>query len=123
MPTRREFIHATALGASAMAAGGLPMPTNAAEATPTKPHPLLTAAEDFYDVSRGTPKPFTLTGDALLQARLTPETWRLELAVDPFTSEQVKEPASLERQLTLDDGTALDLPGLMRLAEKRRVRY
>jgi DMSO/TMAO reductase YedYZ molybdopterin-dependent catalytic subunit len=64
-----------------------------------------------------------LTGDALLQARLTPETWRLELAVDPFTSDQVKEPATLERQLTLDDGTALDLPGLLRLAETHRVRY
>ena len=44
--------------------------------------PFLTAANDFVDVSRGNPKPFTLKGEALAKARLTPETWRLEIVSD-----------------------------------------
>ena len=35
---------------------------------------LLTDPESFRDVSRGDPKPFTLKGDDLVKARLTPET-------------------------------------------------
>ena len=38
------------------------------------PRPFLTDAERFTDVSRGKPIPHTLTGDALVAARLTPET-------------------------------------------------
>ena len=38
---------------------------------------FLTKAKDFDDVSRGKPIPHTLKGEALVQARLTPETWRL----------------------------------------------
>jgi hypothetical protein len=86
-------------------------------------HPLLTKANDFADVSRGNPKPFTLTGDALVQARLTPETWRLEIVVDPFTSDVVKEPATMEKQFTLDGGNALDLPALIELGKKHGVRF
>jgi DMSO/TMAO reductase YedYZ molybdopterin-dependent catalytic subunit len=118
--SRREFVRTTALAASALATGGA---AAAETATPPAPHPLLTAADDFYDVSRGTPKPHTLTGGALVQARLTPETWRLEIVADPFTSEVVKEPASAAKQLTLADGTALDLPALMALGQKHSVRY
>jgi len=87
------------------------------------PRPLLTKADDFTDVSRGRPKPFTLTGDALVQARLTPEAWRLEIVTDPFTSAEVKEPASLTRQLSLEEGTALDLPALMELGRTHSVRF
>jgi DMSO/TMAO reductase YedYZ molybdopterin-dependent catalytic subunit len=118
--SRREFVRTTALAASALATGGV---AAAETATPPAPHPLLTAADDFYDVSRGTPKPHTLTGAALVQARLTPETWRLEIVADPFTSEVVKEPASAAKQLTLADDTALDLPALMALGKKHSVRY
>lgn len=132
--SRRQFVRATsALAAStltgafagrASAAEAPPAAvTPAAKAIPAFPHPLLTPAEDFYDVSRGNPKPHTLTGEALVQARLTPETWRLEIVADPFTSEQVKEPASLGKPLTLDDGTALDLPTLMELGKEHRVRF
>ncbi len=39
---------------------------------------FLTNPGEFRDVSRGNPKPFKLQGEALVQARLTPETWRLE---------------------------------------------
>ena len=42
----------------------------------------LTKPESFRDVSRGNPKPHTLKGEALVKARLTPETWRLEIVSD-----------------------------------------
>jgi DMSO/TMAO reductase YedYZ molybdopterin-dependent catalytic subunit len=77
--------------------------------------PFLTEASDFVDVSRGNPKPFTLKGDALAKARLTPETWRLEIIGD--VSSQVAHPSRLE------DGTALDLAGLKKLGETHGVKY
>ncbi len=134
--SRREFVRATsALTASAfigeLTASAVAADPSAPTSTPkpkVKPirtsfPPLLTPAEDFYDVSRGNPRPFTLTGDALVQARLTPETWRLEIVADPFVNEVVKEPASVAKQLTLADGTALDLPTLMELGRKHGVKY
>ena len=85
--------------------------------------PLLTAALDFEDVSRGHPKPYDLTGAAVEAARLTPQTWRLEIVADPTTDEPVKEPASLAKQFTLEDGTALDLPALVEMGRTRGVRF
>jgi len=116
--SRREFLQTSA----ALAASGL-APLAAAEEPQAISHPFLTPAADFYDVSRGVPKPHTLTGTALATARLTPETWRLEVVADPFTSEVVKEPAGLGRSLTIADGTALDLKALISLGEKHRVRF
>ena len=77
--------------------------------------PFLTEASDFVDVSRGNPKPFTLRGEALVKARLTPETWRLEIIGD--ASSQVPHPSRLE------DGTAFDLAGLKKLGERHGVKY
>lgn len=121
--TRRQFVSTTALAVASTAAGATSSAQAQAVVKPPAPHPLLTASDDFYDVSRGKPKPHTLTGEALIKARLTPETWRLEVVVDPFISEVVKEPASAVRQLTLADGTALDLPTLMELGRKHSTRY
>jgi DMSO/TMAO reductase YedYZ molybdopterin-dependent catalytic subunit len=132
--SRREFARATSAFTASALVGGWTGSVSAADAPAAetklkaKPNraafpPLLTPAEDFYDVSRGNPRPFTLTGDALVQARLTPETWRLEIVADPFVSDVVKEPASIARQLTLSDGTALDLPTLMELGKKHGVKY
>lgn len=132
--TRREFVRTTsALAVAAMAGSGPGLAQAPAAAPKSKlrptpgntgfPHPLLTPAEHFEDVSRGNPKPHTLTGEALVQARLTPETWRLEITTDPFTSDLVKEPASLTKQLTLADGTALDLPTLLELGKRHSVRF
>ena len=136
--SRRAFMRATsALAATALAgefAGSAPA-ANAQNATPAAPaaaaaktsapapHPLLTKADDFTDVSRGNPKPHSLTGDALTQARLTAETWRLEIVTDPFTSDLVKEPASMAKQFTIEDGTALDMPALIELGKKHSVRF
>ncbi len=134
--SRREFVRTTSVLAATALSGGFvdralgadsppsaPPPAVPAPAARVFPRPLLTKAEDFADVSRGHPKPFTLTGDALVQARLTPESWRLEVVADPFTSAEVKEPANLTRQLLLDDGTALDLPKLIELGKTHSVRF
>ena len=121
--SRRDFVRASTLAVTALA-GGITGGAHAADApSAPAPHPLLTKAADFYDVSRGTPKPHSLTGDALVQARLTAETWRLEIAADPFTSDVVKEPASLGKQFTLDGGNALDLPALIELGKTHSVKF
>jgi hypothetical protein len=78
------------------------------------PRPFLTPARDFNDVSRGNPIPHTLRGDALVQARLTPETWRLEILAD--------KGATLTSAKRLDDNTALHLADLIRL-ERHAVRF
>jgi DMSO/TMAO reductase YedYZ molybdopterin-dependent catalytic subunit len=75
----------------------------------------LTDAESFRDVSRGNPKPFTLKGDDLIKARMTTETWRLEIVSDGT--------ADVEKPRKLDDNTAIDLPALEALAKKHGVKF
>ena len=82
---------------------------------PSADRPFLTNSEEFRDVSRGNPKPFTLKGDALVQARLTPETWRLEVVSDGTTK--------IEKPRKLDDNTAIDFPTLKELGKKRGVKF
>jgi len=79
------------------------------------PRPFLTSAKDFTDVSRGTPIPHTLTGEALATARLTPETWRLEIVAE--------EKATLAKPKKIDDGTAMDLNALIDLGKTHGVRF
>ena len=87
------------------------------------PHPFLTPADKFRDVSRGDPKPHTLTGNALVEARLTPETWRLEITADTTPNPAIKDRAGVSKALTLADGTALDLPALLELGKKHEVKF
>jgi DMSO/TMAO reductase YedYZ molybdopterin-dependent catalytic subunit len=75
----------------------------------------LTRPEEFTDVSRGNPKPHSLKGEALVKARLTPETWRLEIISDGSSK--------LGRQLRLADDTALDLQKLKELGKQHGVRF
>ncbi len=124
--TRRDFVRAgSALAASAFASGL--SPAHAADAPapifPRPAPPLLTPADKFRDVSRGTPKPHSLKGDALTQARLTPETWRLEITADTTPNPAIKDQPGLGTPLTLADGTALDLPALLKLGEKHEVKF
>src|SRR5262245_38804149 len=77
--------------------------------------PFLTEAAAFRDVSRGDPKPYTLKGDDLVKARLTPESWRLEIVP--------ADKAELEKPRRLADGTALDLPALEGLVKTHGVRF
>ncbi len=86
------------------------------------PHRLLTPAAQFRDVSRGNPRPHSLKGDALVQARLTPQTWRMEVVADRAVDAVVKVTPDPGRELTLGGGTALDLPALLELGKKHEVR-
>jgi DMSO/TMAO reductase YedYZ molybdopterin-dependent catalytic subunit len=75
----------------------------------------LTDPERFVDVSRGNPQPHKLKGEQLVKARLTPETWRLEIVSDGSTK--------LEKPRKLDDNTAIDLPTLRELGKKHGIRF
>jgi DMSO/TMAO reductase YedYZ molybdopterin-dependent catalytic subunit len=77
--------------------------------------PILTDALKFVDVSRGNPKPFTLKGEALSKARLTPESWCLEIIGDGSSE--------LARPRRLADGTAIDLAALKELGKSHGVKF
>lgn len=109
--SRRDFVRAT----TALAAA--PLLSGAADPPAKPPRPFLTPAADFRDVSRGNPKPHTLKGAALVQAKLTPDTWRLEIVADPTVSDAVKQPAKIAKPVTLD------LPALLDLGKKHEVRF
>ncbi len=135
--TRRHFIGATSSLAASALTGELSSRAQAADApealsikpTPAKPvgsrfpHPFLTPASKFRDVSRGDPKPHTIAGDGLVQARLTPETWRLEITADETPDPAIKDRASIRKPLTIADGTAMDLPALLELGRKHEVKF
>jgi DMSO/TMAO reductase YedYZ molybdopterin-dependent catalytic subunit len=76
---------------------------------------FLTTPAQFRDVSRGNPKPFTLRGDDLVRARLTPESWRLEIVGEGGA--QVQTPRTIEA------GNAIDLPELERIGARHGRRF
>ncbi|MCI0457565.1 MAG: molybdopterin-dependent oxidoreductase [Gemmataceae bacterium] len=76
---------------------------------------FLTNPPDFRDVSRGNPRPHTLKGEALVRARLTPETWRLEIVSDGSTK--------IETPRTLAAKNALDLPTLEKLGRQHGRKF
>lgn len=128
--SRRDFVRAgSSLATTAMAAGLAGSSPAAERTTPAKPgapispRSLLTPAGEFRDVSRGNPKPHTLKGDALAQARLTPETWRLEITADDTPNPSTKDVADLGQPLSLAGGNALDLPALLELGKKHEVKF
>lgn len=82
---------------------------HAEELAQIKPRPFLTLADDFEDVSRGTPKPHTLTVEALVKARLTPESWKVEISADEETNAVVTQKAQIEKAVTLDYAQLLEL--------------
>jgi DMSO/TMAO reductase YedYZ molybdopterin-dependent catalytic subunit len=82
---------------------------------PTPEKKFLTPSGDFTDVSRGNPQPHKLKGEALVKARLTPETWRLEIVSDGT--------AQIEKPRKIDDNTAIDLPALEALGKKHGLRF
>src|SRR4051794_41779050 len=112
---RRHFLGvAAAAGLAGQTAAAAPGGRRAV-ADPRPSRPFLTEAGDFVDVSRGNPKPFKLQGEALAKARLTTETWRLEVVSDGSTR--------VERPACLGDGTALDLAKLKELGKAHGVKY
>lgn len=77
----------------------------------------LTAQDKFQDVSRGNPKPHSLTEEKRNEVGLTRETWKLEVVSDP------EHPSRLRSPLTAAGGTALDFAALMEIARSSAVRF
>lgn len=118
--TRRDFFPA----AAALTAGAALRPAQAAEPLPPELaravetiEPYFFSQERFGDVSRGSPVPHTLSEEKRREVGLTRETWKLEVIADP------DQPATLGRQLTRKDGTALEFRDLLQLGEKHAVRF
>jgi DMSO/TMAO reductase YedYZ molybdopterin-dependent catalytic subunit len=111
----------SALSAAEAKAGNDPPGSSAppAELRPVleKLEPYFTPAEEFGDVSRGNPIPHTLSEDKRREVGLTRETWKLEILSDP------ENPATLGKQFTRKDNTALDFATLLKLGEKHAVRF
>lgn len=76
---------------------------------------FLTDPERFRDVSRGKPVPHSLKGDDLVKARLTEETWRLEIVAEGA--------AKLSKPLTIDAGNAIEFKSLVELGKTHGVRF
>jgi DMSO/TMAO reductase YedYZ molybdopterin-dependent catalytic subunit len=79
--------------------------------------PYLTPQDEFRDVSRGKPLPHSLLEEKKRSVGLTRETWKLEILSDP------DHPASVGKQLSKADGTALDFDALLKLGEKHSIRF
>jgi DMSO/TMAO reductase YedYZ molybdopterin-dependent catalytic subunit len=108
--SRREALR---LGLAGVAAGPLMAAANEPAAPAPASPPLLTPASKFRDVSRSRPHPTKLSTDDLAKARLTPETWRLEVVSDGTT--QIANPLTGDR--------ALSLPALRDLAKTQSVKF
>jgi DMSO/TMAO reductase YedYZ molybdopterin-dependent catalytic subunit len=76
---------------------------------------FLTVPSQFRDVSRGNPRPHTLKGDDLVRARLTPETWRLEVLAEGGTT--------MATPLTLEKKNAFDMPALEKMGRQHGRRF
>lgn len=82
-----------------------------------EPPPKLPARPLLYTgggPARGNPVPHTLKGDDLVKARMTPESWRLEIVADG---------CKVEKPRKLDDNTAIDYPTLLELGKKHGVKF
>jgi DMSO/TMAO reductase YedYZ molybdopterin-dependent catalytic subunit len=98
--------------------------TIAAEPLPPELAPALAKLESYFtdpdqfgDVSRGKPIPHKLAAAKKKEVGLTRETWKLEVLSDP------EHPATLGKQFTKNDGSAIDFAILMKLADKHSVRF
>ena len=118
--TRRYFLRLGVAGTAGMSLSPL-------LANDTASHPALaevvakleylTPPEDFGTVERGDPLPYKLPPEKRLEVGLERQTWRLEVVSDLELS------AKLENPLSIEQNTALDWQGLMKLAETRAVRF
>lgn len=119
--TRRFFLRAGLAGSAAGLAG---LSARGADSTPPelaaaleKLEPFFATQAEFRDVSRGTPLPHKLPDDKKKEVGLVRETWKLEIVSD------TDHPATLGKQFMKKDNTALNFDDLMRLAEKKAVRF
>ena len=77
----------------------------------------LTRQSRFRDVSRGNPKPHSLSEARRKEVGLTRDTWSLEVLSDP------ENKASLRHELSKKNNTAFTFKHLMEMAKKHAVRF
>ncbi|HJN13140.1 MAG TPA: molybdopterin-dependent oxidoreductase [Pirellulaceae bacterium] len=119
--TRRFFLRSGAAGVAAMSA--LPLLARGGERSPALQKVVddletwLTKQDDFQNVSRGTPKPYSHDEAKLKEVGMTRDTWKLEVVDDPDNSARLRSP------LTKEKNTAFTFKDLMQLAGKHAVRF
>jgi DMSO/TMAO reductase YedYZ molybdopterin-dependent catalytic subunit len=79
-------------------------------------HGYLTPQDQWGDVERGNPLPYTMAPDERLAAGLERQTWFLEIVADPETDAEVAAP------MTRAAGTAIDFDTLLRIGDEHGVR-
>lgn len=77
----------------------------------------LTPADKFVVQRRGQPVLSEIPDDKLAAIALTMETWKMEIVPDPESNSEIGNP------LTIEKGNAIGWSDLMKLAEKKAVRY
>jgi DMSO/TMAO reductase YedYZ molybdopterin-dependent catalytic subunit len=77
----------------------------------------LTPVEAFREFNREKPRMDQLSAEKLREVGLDRDTWRLEVVPDPQSNCEVGNPLSIEQ------GTALDWPQLMKLSKTHAVRF
>jgi len=112
--SRRAFLGAVGVGGVLSLDDALRL--QASQEAPT-PAAVIRARPIIYTGSgpgRGDPPPHTLQGEELERARLTPESWRLEIVADGCT---------VERPCTLENDTAIDLRTIIDLGRTHGVKF
>ena len=119
--TRRYFLRFGTAGVAALYA--LPIFAETNERDPAlqkvidKLETWLTKQDDFNDVSRGKPKPHSISEEKRKEVGLTRETWKLEVIDDK------DDPCRVRNPLTKEKNTAFTFDDLMKLAKKHAVRF
>jgi DMSO/TMAO reductase YedYZ molybdopterin-dependent catalytic subunit len=109
-PSRRAFLRAAGVS--------LALPHLDSLAVSADPPPKALVRPFLYTgggPARGNPGPHTLKGEEQVKARLTPESWRLEIIADGG--------AKVEKPRTLDTDSAIDLPMLLEIGKKHAVKF
>lgn len=112
----RSGIAITGAAITASRSTGAELPV---ELTPVleKLESYFTPPAQFNDVSRGKPVPHSLPLEKKKEVGLTRENWKLEITADPDA------PATLGKQFTKKDNSAIDFPTLLKLGESHAVRF
>ncbi|MFN0074818.1 MAG: molybdopterin-dependent oxidoreductase [Chloroflexota bacterium] len=81
------------------------------------PFGLLTPQDQFGDVERGNPLPYTLPLERRRELGLERETWQLEIVADPESNTVLQQPLSQAL------GTAVDFQTLLKLGQVHGVQF
>ncbi len=113
--SRRDMLSVGIVAAGCQALGE---PLAAAAQTPAQPAPQPPRRPFLYaggGPGRGSPPPHSLKGDAAVNARLTAESWRLEIVGDAG--------CRVQRPRTIEGKTAIDLRMLQDIGKRHSVKF